>query len=61
VIITGGGAAGSLILAKPNPGGVSHVGGGFPCFAGAGSNCYDVVLRWLQQGANGPGGSTCGG
>lgn len=61
LIITGGSAASSEILAKPNPGGISHVGGGFPCFAGAGSACYDVVLRWLQQGANGPGGSTCGG
>jgi hypothetical protein len=59
VVITGGGAAGSLILEKPNPSGVSHVGGGFPCFDGGA--CYDIVLLWLQQGANGPGGSTCGG
>ena len=60
LIITGGSAANSEILQKPNPGGVSHFGGGFSCFGGSGAQCYDVVLAWLQQGANGPSG-TCGG
>jgi len=61
LVITGGGETGAEIITKPQPGTVSHVGGDFPCFGGAGSACYDVVLLWLQQGANGPGGSTCGG
>jgi len=60
LIIAGGGAAGSHILTKPQPSGISHVGGSFGCFGGTGSACYDTVLLWLQQGANGPAG-TCGG
>jgi hypothetical protein len=60
LIITGGGAAGSEVLTKPQPAGISHVGGGFACFAGTGSACWDTILLWLQQGANGPSG-TCGG
>jgi hypothetical protein len=61
LIITGGGASGSLIITKPQPTGVSHVGGSFSCFNPGGS-CYNTVLAWLQQGAAGPGpGGTCGG
>ena len=60
LVITGGGAAGAEIITKPQPSGLSHFGGGFACFSGAGSACYDVVVLCLQQGANGPGGSTCG-
>jgi len=60
LIITGGGAAGSEIIEKPNPGGLSHFGGGFSCFDGSGAACWDTVFAWLEQGANGPSG-TCGG
>lgn len=60
LIITGGGAAGSEILEKPNPGGISHFGGGVSCFDGPGAACWDTVFAWLEQGANGPAG-TCGG
>lgn len=59
LVITGGGAAGSELLAKPDPGGISHAGGSFTCFGGAGADCYDTVVMWLMQGANGPGGN-CG-
>ncbi len=60
LIIIGGGAAGSDILEKPNPGGISHFGGGFSCFDGSGAACWDTVFAWLEQGANGPSGA-CGG
>jgi hypothetical protein len=61
LIITGGGASGSQIITKPQPSGIGHAGGGFACF-NPGGNCYNTVLAWLQQGANGPGpGGTCGG
>ena len=60
LIITGGSAEDSELLQKPNPGGISHFGGNFSCFDGPGAACYDVVLAWLQQGANGPS-TTCGG
>lgn len=57
LVITGGGAANSLLIRKPSAQ-VAHVGGLLACFA-QGASCYNVTLDWLQNGAPGPGGVTC--
>lgn len=59
IVLTPGAEATSALIEKPQ-GKVSHAGGSYSCFGGAGDSCYDTVLLWLQQGANGPT-AACGG
>jgi len=46
-------------VGAPDSDAFPHDSGASDCFAGPGSACYDLVLQWLQEGANGPEGTVC--